>query len=118
MDSKYKFTIQTSNNGQLIIPLFEGKAVSGVVNNLKPHKQRLCSRICEKRVRNQVMALLPKHQDIAQKDEFEVKVNIKEIRDREELFFDKSINEYNLNLLLARYPIRETPVLDGITRFC
>jgi ABC-type cobalamin/Fe3+-siderophores transport system ATPase subunit len=27
MDSKYKFTIQTSNNGQLDIPLSKGKAV-------------------------------------------------------------------------------------------
>ena len=45
-----------------------------LVGNIQPHKRRLCSRICEKRVRNQVMSLLPKHKDIAQRDDFEVKI--------------------------------------------
>ena len=27
------------------------KAISGIISNIQPHKQRLCSRICERRVR-------------------------------------------------------------------
>ncbi len=89
-------------------------AISGIVGNIQPHKERLCSRLCEKQIRNQAMSSLPKHNDIAQKDEFEVKINLKEILEKEKALFDKFVAENNLNGLIARYPIRETPVLNGI----
>lgn len=89
-------------------------AVSGIIGNIQPHKERLCSRLCEKQVRNQAMTLLPKHKDIAEKDEFEIKINLKEVLDKEKALFDKLITDNNLNGLIARYPVRETPVLNGI----
>ena len=60
------------------------------------------------------MTSLPKHKDIAQKNEFEIKINLKEILEKEETLFDILIADNNLNGLIARYPIRETPVLNGI----
>ena len=89
-------------------------ATSGIIENIRPHKKRLCSRLCEKQVRNHAMTSLPKHKDIAEKDEFEIKISLKEVLEKEETLFDKLIADKNLNGLIARYPVRETPVLNGI----
>ena len=89
-------------------------AISGIIGNIQPHKERLCSRLCEKQVRNQAMTSLPKHKDIAQKDNFEIKINLKEVLEKEKALFDKLIADNNLNGLIARYTVRETPVLNGI----
>jgi ABC-type cobalamin/Fe3+-siderophores transport system ATPase subunit len=44
-------------------------ATSGIIGNIQPHKKRLCSRLCERQVRNQAMTSLPKHKDITEKDD-------------------------------------------------
>lgn len=93
--------------------LFE-RAISGIIESIQPHKKRLCSRLCEKQVRNKVMASLPKHRDIAEEDEFEIKLDLKDFIEKEETLFDKLIFDNNLNGLIARYPVRETPLLSGI----
>ncbi|MCE3279339.1 MAG: hypothetical protein K0S44_1530 [Bacteroidetes bacterium] len=93
--------------------LFE-KATSGIINELNPHKVRLCSRLCEKQVRNGVMTALPKHKDIQGKGDFELKINLKEIQEKEEAHFDKLVADKNLDDLISRYPVRETPVLTKI----
>lgn len=93
--------------------LFE-LSISGIIKNIQPHKERLCSRLCEKQVRNQIMKNLPKHKDIAQRGQFKLELNLKDIIEKEEALFDKLIAENNLNGLINRYPIRETPVLNGI----
>jgi ABC-type cobalamin/Fe3+-siderophores transport system ATPase subunit len=99
--------------GQDEADLYE-KATSGIINELNPHKTRLCSRLCEKQVRNRVMTALPKHKDIQEKDNFELIFNLKEIQEKEETHFDKLVAEKNLDGLISRYPIRETPVLKKI----
>lgn len=93
--------------------LFE-QSISGIIKNIQPHKERLCSRLCEKQVRNQIMKNLPKHKDIAQRGQFKLELNLKDIIEKEEALFDELIAENNLNGLINRYPIRETPVLNGI----
>jgi ABC-type cobalamin/Fe3+-siderophores transport system ATPase subunit len=93
--------------------LFE-KATLGIINELNPHKLRLCSRLCEKQVRNSVMTALPKHKDIQEKGNFELKINLKEIQEKEEAHFDKLVADKNLDGLISRYPVRETPVLTKI----
>jgi ABC-type cobalamin/Fe3+-siderophores transport system ATPase subunit len=93
--------------------LFE-KATSEIINEINPHKERLCSRLCEKQVRNGVMTALPKHKDIQGKGSFEYKINLKEILEKEENHFDKLVADKDLDGLIARYPVRETPVLTKI----
>ncbi len=90
------------------------KATSGIITELNPHKLRLCSRLCEKQVRNSVMTALPKHKDIQEKGNFELKMNLKEIQEKEEAHFDKLVEDKNLDGLISRYPVRETPVLTKI----
>ncbi|MFD2967748.1 DUF4435 domain-containing protein [Sphingobacterium bambusae] len=90
-------------------------ATSGIIDELKKHKIRLCSRLCEKQVRNNAMSGLPNHKNIQENDYFEIKISLREIREKEEAYFDKLVSEDNLNGLISRYPIRETPVLTKIT---
>jgi len=90
------------------------KAISEVVKNIKPHKERLCSRLCEKQVRNNIMIALPKHKDIALRGEFEYKLDLKDIIEKEESLFDKLIADNDLDGLISRYPVRETQVLAAI----
>lgn len=94
--------------------LFE-KATLVIIQEITSHKTRLCSRLCEKQVRNNAMSGLPNHKNIQEEDDFEVMINLKEIREKEEAYFDRLIEENNLDGLISRYPIRETPVLTKIT---
>jgi ABC-type cobalamin/Fe3+-siderophores transport system ATPase subunit len=90
-------------------------AVSKIIENIIPHKERLCSRLCEKQVRNNTMSSLPKHQDIIERGEFEIKIDLNEFIEKEESVFDNLVAQNNINGLISRYPIRETPVINGIT---
>ena len=40
------------------------RAISGIIKNIQPHKGRLCSRVCEKYIRNAILTALPKHKEI------------------------------------------------------
>ena len=89
-------------------------ATSKILDNIIPHKERLCSRLCEKQIRNETFSNLPKHTDIISRGEFEVKINVGEFLEKEEAIFESLVQEQNLNGLIERYPIRETPVINGI----
>ncbi|MBC3540169.1 AAA family ATPase [Rufibacter sediminis] len=90
------------------------KATSDIISDIEPHKERLCSRLCEKQVRNSIMKVLPKHKDISKRGEFDYKINLAEVIEKEESIFDKLVSDKDLNALIIRYPIRETPILTKI----
>lgn len=90
------------------------KATSEIIKNILPHKERLCSKLCEKQLRVKVFSLLPNNKEIAQRTDFNVNINVNEVLETEEKLFDKLIEEKNITGLINRYPIRETPVLGGI----
>jgi ABC-type cobalamin/Fe3+-siderophores transport system ATPase subunit len=104
----------SSVTGQDEDVIFE-KATSAIINDLILHKVRLCSRLCEKQVRNGVMSALPKHKDIQTKGNFDLKIDLKEIQEKEEAHFDKLVADKSLDGLISRYPVRETPVLTKIS---
>jgi hypothetical protein len=60
------------------------------------------------------MTALPKHKNILEKADFELKMNLKEIQEKEEAHFDKLVADKNLDGLISRYPVRETPVLTKV----
>ena len=92
------------------------KGTETIIQDISLHKARLCSRLCEKKVRNHVMSSLPKHKDIQDKKPFNLTLDIKAELEKEEAYFDGLINDNNLSGLLARYPVRETPVLNNILK--
>ena len=62
------------------------------------------------------MKSFPNHQSIIKDEFFELKINMKELFDRELSHFQKLIDAGDLNSLLFRYPVRETQVLTDIVR--
>jgi ABC-type cobalamin/Fe3+-siderophores transport system ATPase subunit len=90
-------------------------AISTIIPNITAAKDRLCSRLCEKKVRNDVMSQLPKHGDILKKEPFKLKFLLEDYFNKEAAIFDSLIKTHNLNGLIERYPIRETTVLGSIT---
>lgn len=90
-------------------------ATSNIIPNLITHKGRLCARLSERKARKRVMSSLPKHREILMKGDFEIKFSLKEVLEEEEQIFDKLVEDSNINGLIDRYPIRETPVINNIT---
>lgn len=89
-------------------------ATSNIINDIAPHKERLCAKLCEKRIKNEILKSLPNAQEIQSGKGFQNKDNTKELYDVEKAVFDKLISEKDLNELICRYPVRETPVLKNI----
>lgn len=107
-----KYAELTGSNGD---DLFKN-ATEKIVSDICSHKERLCSRLSEKKVRIQIMSMLPRHTDIIEKNDFELKLNLEEYYNQEEIKFEKLIIDKNLNGLIERYPVRETPVLNNVAK--
>lgn len=99
--------------GQNAATLYQN-ATSNIVADISQHKERLCSRLCEKKLRNNIMSLLPKHRDIQARGQFNITFDLNHVLEDEETYFDKMVAENNHTELLTRYPIRETQVLNRI----
>lgn len=102
-------SISEENQNELYL-----KATSGLKDDIQLHKKRLCARICEKKIRAQIFSCLPKHKNIAKDDQLTITLNMGEILAKEEELFDKLLSTNDLDALIARYPIRETPVIESI----
>jgi len=95
--------------------LFE-KAISNIIKNITDDRDLLCSRLCEKKVRNSIMSKLPKHKEILEGKAIDMDLNLKakEIFEKEKVKFDELVRTQNLNGLISRYPIKKTKVPGGI----
>ncbi|GCC49812.1 DUF4435 domain-containing protein [Chryseotalea sanaruensis] len=91
-------------------------ATKNIVRDISLHRERLCSRLCEKRIRDTIMSSLPKHQDIQSKNNFNLVIDVSSVLEKELTHFDKLITDQNLLGLISRYPVRETPVLTNILK--
>jgi len=89
-------------------------ATAKIITDINPHKERLCSRLSERKARKHVMSNLPKHRDIIEKNQFGISLNIGDIFNQEEAIFNQLIQNNDINGLIERYPVRETPALNNI----
>lgn len=80
------------------------------------HKERLCNRLIEKTVRNKFESKIPTLQIISTQSSYEISINLEEIRNIEGLLIHQAIQNRDIELLLMRYPIRETQALDCIRK--
>lgn len=109
-----KIAIKISElTGQNPTTLFQ-IATATIIQDITQHKERLCARLCERRLRNDIMSSLPKHRNIQNREEFNLTFNLDSILQVEEACFDRLVEENNIIGLLTRYPIRETQVLNKI----
>ncbi|MDQ1165882.1 ABC-type cobalamin/Fe3+-siderophores transport system ATPase subunit [Flavobacterium sp. SORGH_AS 622] len=90
--------------------IFEA-SISTVVADISLHRERMCARLCEKRVRNAIMIGLPSHQTILNVPTLTVTHDLAQTLNGEIAVFDGLVSSNDINGLISRYPIRETPVL-------
>lgn len=92
------------------------EAVRRIREAVVPHRDRLCARLSEKRVRVKVMEQLPSHTDILGSNELNINVNVEGILDVERQKFDETLSAESVNPVVDRYPLRETPALNSVAK--
>ena len=90
-------------------------AMTAALRSIEHHKARLCARVTEKKVKQQIFRTLPDYKYIAKNSTFASKVDLSEFLAREREEFDKLVTANDVSGLMARYPVRETEALDRIS---
>ena len=84
------------------------------------HKDRLCAQRVERRVRHRVLQYLPNYKDILNNNYFafpeDVQETLKEELEKEQAKFEDLVNSKNLESLISRYPIKNTPIPKEIAK--
>jgi len=91
-------------------------ATSNIIVKLLSQKERLCARLSERKVRKRIMSNLPKHKDILDNQKYNLSLNLVDFHNQEKSIFDDLVGNNDLNGLIERYPVRETPVLNEIAK--
>lgn len=88
---------------------------SGIVDAIKPHKDRMAARLVERRVKDKVLYKTPSWKVILEGD-VDITFSTSEILDEEKKLINKLLEERNITELVARYPIRETPSMECVAK--
>ena len=91
-------------------------ATSKIITSIQPHKDRLCARLSERKARKKILSSMPKYNDIMINGVHDIQINLSDIYNQEKTIFDRLVNNNDLDGLIARYPVRETPVLSSIVQ--
>ena len=86
----------------------ERSALDAALAGIQQHRDRLCARMVEKKIRQEMSKDLPDHQFIAGHDVFAKQVDLQKYREEEYSKFDAFVTANDVGGLIARYPIRET----------
>lgn len=87
-------------------------AINSIKDSVEPHRDRLCARLSEKKVRERVLSQLPNYGQISGGAPLQIEIDVQTILDTEKARFDQAIADQSLNSLVDRYPLRETPALN------
>lgn len=87
-----------------------------LLNIFIQNKTRLCNKVIEKTVRNFFESKIPTQSTISGQSIYEISIDLEIIKNQEEEFFNKCVEDRDINKLLRRYPFRETPLLDYVRR--
>lgn len=90
------------------------EAKTKAIRDIAPHAQRLSERAAERLLRENTLKFLPGKSEIAAGKKLNFTLDIPNVLEVEREMFNKAISECNLYLLVARYPVRETPALKTI----
>lgn len=87
----------------------------GVVKSISDHKERLVARIVERKVRDKALYSLPNWRDILGKN-IEINISSEPFVVQEKELIDSLIENNDVAALISRYPIRETPALESVSK--
>jgi ABC-type lipoprotein export system ATPase subunit len=91
-------------------------AKTAAIKEIEPHIQRLSRRTAEKAIREEFFLHLPKKQDVAAGKPIAVSIDVDKFVKEESERLENALNLGNLTEIFSRYPVRETPALDKITK--
>jgi hypothetical protein len=81
-----------------------------------PHVQRLSERAVEKTLRDELDKHWPKQAEISAGKQINITIDVAATVNEEVTVLNQTIAEGNLEKLISRYPVRETPLLTEIVR--
>lgn len=90
------------------------RARASALAAVRPHIQRLSERVVQASIRQDLMSKLPKHEDIAQAKILTITIDVPTVVAVEVARLTEACDAANLQGVIARYPVRETPALDRI----
>ncbi len=90
------------------------KIIDEIKNVLHQDKERLCLKLIERQVRDQVFHQLPKKEDY--KTNINININVDEISSREIEKFNTYYRADRIDLLVARYPLKETNIKSVVSK--
>lgn len=88
------------------------KAHEAAIEAVRSHRERMCARVCEKRIRMKVEP--PDWKAILEKDDFTLSIDVKAELENEKGNFDSCVAAQEVDQIIGRYPVRETPVLKQV----
>ncbi|WP_371194073.1 hypothetical protein [Glaciecola sp. SC05] len=97
--------------------------VHGTLNSLNesffsaftPHKERMVARLIQRKARNILIRKSPDWRQIMSGNA-EVTFNTDDLFEKETINIDRLLKEKDILKIISRYPIRETPALESISR--
>jgi ABC-type molybdenum transport system ATPase subunit/photorepair protein PhrA len=89
-------------------------AKNAALDAVKPHIQRLSERAVEATLREMLMRQLPRRNDIAAAQAINITIDVPRTVAEEVTRFREACNASDLNFIVTRYPVRETPALNKI----
>ena len=92
----------------------EKTALTAALASIRRHRDRLCARMVEKKVKHEIVKALPDHRYIAENDFFSSQLNLLNYREEEFVKFDALVTGNETGGLISRYPVRETEALNDI----
>lgn len=81
---------------------------------IKPHVGRLCQRALEKKLRDEMFKYIPRKEKIAAMAPINVKIDVAAVVAEERTRLEGYLDADNLEPIIQRYPVRETPALKVI----
>jgi ABC-type lipoprotein export system ATPase subunit len=91
-------------------------AKNATIEAVKPHVQRLSERVAEKALREEVFRHLPKREEISAGLPINILIEVSSMVTVERERLQEALDMGNLEEIISRYPIRETPALDKIAK--
>jgi ABC-type Mn2+/Zn2+ transport system ATPase subunit len=91
-------------------------AKAAALSSVSPHVDRLSSRAIEKQIRHQIDMSKPTQTQIASGAPISITVDVAAALTAEQAAFNALIGAQNLEAIICRYPVRETPALTEIAK--
>jgi ABC-type cobalamin/Fe3+-siderophores transport system ATPase subunit len=85
------------------------------ISNFKPHKDRMAARIVERKARDHLLHQAPDWKTIMNGD-VSIDYSTENLLNDEKNYIDGLIDNKDIAKLISRYPVRETPALESISK--